>query len=802
MEASKRQAYSYNYLIGINMQKTSAIAVLAMTMLFLGTVHANISGSISPQNVNVDYNQNISSSLWPNPQAGPICSSGDPQCVQFVDTYSGASSYYVSTAIQNSTGICLVEQAVKTSDTSYSVIAPTTQSIPCLSGSTFSNLYFSPGTYTIEFTVQDAAQTSDQSSPTTTYTINPQFEDAYLSLSSNNIESGQSSSATVSWMGGTPPFTVTLYSSPSSSCSSGSTQVASKSTYDQSYTFSNLAPTSNTYYCATITDSSYSPQTLNANPSEVTVVPPVSVSVSPSSETKIDVGQPITVTATASSGSSPYTYSWSSSCPGFTSPGSASSLIYTPNAVSSCNISVTVTDSMDGHASASTGNIVISNALISGAITPNTPSIDSGQSVTLTANPSGGTSPYSYQWYSGTSSTCSSGTAISGATSSTYTASPSSSTYYCYKVTDSSESPENVVSNTVQVVVYPTPTVTLSLSPSNSIAYGENVIANAIVTGGSGNFIYSWTVNGKPAANVPITSGTENVLVYPATGSYTYKVNVKDVGVSSAYTLVAAGNVLIVSKAVPVLSFPDFPGSYTYDGYQANVTANISTVYSQLAGTLSLSASGVNSVLSNSIYTQNTFKVGPGSSAYTTTYYLTFNTLGDANYTGNSISANFTIYQVPGGVSCNPMCGAPAPTTPPTTVPQPPAPTTTVPQKANNSTQTNSSTTVTTIPSSNNNKGTGSSSTGTKGSQTNSTSITTTIGSTSSSSSTGAKNASAASSGAGANQTNNNGSLSGSKGSSFPTVPAALVAVLLAILAGIVYNSRRSRRNRSGRSRR
>ncbi len=788
------------------MQKTSAIAMLAMAVLFLGTVHAGISGSINPQNVNVDYKQYVSSSLWPPAQAGPTCSSSDAQCVQFVDTYSGASSYFVNTDILNSTGICYVEQAVQTSSTSYSLPALTTLSIPCINNSTyqstFSNMYFTPGTYTIEFDVQSASDSQIYSDITTTYTIYPKFEDAYLSLSNSNIESGQSTSATVSWMGGTPPFNVTLYSSTTSSCSSSSTKVASESTSGQSHAFS-ISPTSNTYYCATITDSSYSPQTLDANPEEVTVVPAVSVSVSPSSETKIDVGQSVTVTATASSGSSPYTYSWSSSCPGFTSPGNAASFTYTPNAVSSCSISVTVTDSMNGKASASTGTIVISNALISGAITPNSYSMDSGQSVTLTANPSGGTTPYSYQWYSGSSSACSSDTAITGATSSTYTASPTSSTYYCYKVTDSSESPENAVSNTVQVVVYPAPTVTLYLSPSNSIAYGENVAANAIVTGGSGNFIYSWTINNKPAANVHITSGTENVLIYPAVGSYTYKVNVKDVGVSSAYTLVATGNVLKVGKAAPILSFPDFPGSYTYDGYQANVTANISTVYNQLAGTLSLSAAGVNSVLSNSIYTQNTFKVGPGSSAYTTTYYLTFNTLGDANYTANSISANFTIYQVPGGVSCNPMCGVPAPTTLPTTVPQPPAPTTTIPQKTNSSTQTNNSTAVTTIPASNNNKGTGSNSTQTNSSKTNGTSITTTIGSTSSSSSTGARNASATSSGTGANQTRNSGSLSESRGSgSFPTVPAALVAVLLAIVAGIVYNSRRSRRNRFGRARR
>src|SRR5207247_8826207 len=89
----------------------------------------------------------------------------------------------------------------------------------------------------------------------------------------------------------------------------------------------------------------------------------------------------------------------------------------------------------------STGNLVtVSPTLAAGDITPSTPSINSGQTITLSANPSGGTTPYHYQWYSGGSSICASDTALLGTTQ-TQSVSPAVNTYYCYSVTDSAFTP-------------------------------------------------------------------------------------------------------------------------------------------------------------------------------------------------------------------------------------------------------------------------------------------------------------------------------------------------------------------------
>ena len=146
-------------------------------------------------------------------------------------------------------------------------------------------------------------------------------------------------------------------------------------------------------------------------------------------------------------------------------------------------------------------SIVVNPALSANAITPSNPVVDSGKSVILNANPSGGTTPYKYQWYSGTSSTCSSDTLISGATSQTYDASPTSSTYYCYKVTDSATTPETVASATTEVVINPvlsTPTIT----PSNpTIDSGQSVSFTASWSGGTPTYGASLYSSPTPTCN-------------------------------------------------------------------------------------------------------------------------------------------------------------------------------------------------------------------------------------------------------------------------------------------------------------
>src|SRR5207247_6107051 len=97
-----------------------------------------------------------------------------------------------------------------------------------------------------------------------------------------------------------------------------------------------------------------------------------------------------------------------------------------------------------------------------------------GQAVTLTTASSGGTTPYSYQWYS--SADCSGGSLISGAISSTYLASPTSITTYSYKVTDSSQGTPvgSTCSSADTITVNPTLVASAISPPAPTIDTGRS----------------------------------------------------------------------------------------------------------------------------------------------------------------------------------------------------------------------------------------------------------------------------------------------------------------------------------------
>ena len=130
---------------------------------------------------------------------------------------------------------------------------------------------------------------------------------------------------------------------------------------------------------------------------------------------------------------------------------------------------------------------IISNELSAGAINPASPIINSGGSITLSTNPSGGTPPYTYQWYTGSS--CSN--AISGATSNTYLASPASTTIYTYGLIDSLGASVCSAPDTV-TVSGTSPTTTVN-SGSSGGGGGGGGSSGGGGSGGGGNFAPSIT---------------------------------------------------------------------------------------------------------------------------------------------------------------------------------------------------------------------------------------------------------------------------------------------------------------------
>jgi len=179
-------------------------------------------------------------------------------------------------------------------------------------------------------------------------------------------------------------------------------------------------------------------------------------------------------TATTTGGTSPYTYAWSSS------GGSTSAVA----GLSAGTYSCTVTDA-NSCSAVKAFTISTPSALLLPALTK-TPGCN-GAGATATANPSGGTSPYSYTWLPSGGN----GSTASGLAAGNYTAT----------VTDAHGCS---ISNTVTVVQ--SPVITLTITPTNILCNGGKGSATvAVSSGGTGPFTYAW--NTSPVQNTATATG-------------------------------------------------------------------------------------------------------------------------------------------------------------------------------------------------------------------------------------------------------------------------------------------------------
>jgi hypothetical protein len=155
----------------------------------------------------------------------------------------------------------------------------------------------------------------------------------------------------------------------------------------------------------------------------------LSVTILPSSAT-LYVGQSQLFTSSVTGGASPYTYQWYlNGAP--VSCATKPTWTFTPTSAGSYTVYVKVTDSAGMHATSNTATVTV-NRRLSVSISPSYVDMRVGESKLFTSTVSGGTSPYSYQWYIN-------GIPVSGATSSKWIFTPKSAGFYTVyvRVTDS-----------------------------------------------------------------------------------------------------------------------------------------------------------------------------------------------------------------------------------------------------------------------------------------------------------------------------------------------------------------------------
>jgi hypothetical protein len=239
-----------------------------------------------------------------------------------------------------------------------------------------------------------------------------------VSPSSVIMDVSQSQTFTATVSGGAGPYTYRWYLNGS--------LIGSNSTI---YTYTpTVASVGLDSLYVNVTDSATVPMTAKSNTATVTVYAAPSVSIPPTN-VPLDVKGSKLFNSSIVGGASPFSYQWYLN--GIVVSGATnSSWLFVPTSSGSFTVCLNVTDGVSMRTKSNTVTVTV-NGRLSVTISPTSVAMTVGNSETFNETVSGGTSPYSYQWYIN-------GSAVSNATSAAWAFTPSSvGSYSIYvRITD------------------------------------------------------------------------------------------------------------------------------------------------------------------------------------------------------------------------------------------------------------------------------------------------------------------------------------------------------------------------------
>jgi outer membrane protein assembly factor BamB len=266
-----------------------------------------------------------------------------------------------------------------------------------------------------------------------------------------------------------------------------------------------------------VTDNATVPVTTRSSNVSVTVHARPRATISPASVV-MDVGQSQTFASYVSGGTANFTYQWYLDL-GRAGGATSENWTYTPSSAGSHIVSLNSQDRLGQYAMVANQSQITVNPTLFVTISPSSVVMDVGQSQTFASHVSGGTEPFTYQWYLN-------GNPFPGATNSTWIFKPQSSDSYTVyvKVNDSATVPVRARSPISSVGV--NPRLGVAINPATATIYqdqSQTFISD--VSFGNSPYYYQWYLNGGAVSGATNSSWK---FTPTSSGSYSVYVNVTD----------------------------------------------------------------------------------------------------------------------------------------------------------------------------------------------------------------------------------------------------------------------------------